>query len=79
MPRPPTIVLGAQARQVLELGILGLADKEIARRLGMSPATVRTHFARLCQRYGATNRCQLAHIATKLGLFCEDGQHDDLL
>jgi len=71
MARPPTIVLGPQARRVLELGILGLVDKEIARRLGMSPATVRTHFARLCQRYGAANRCQLAHIATKLGLFSE--------
>ncbi len=59
------VVLGPQAKQVLELGLQGLSDKEIAQRLGMSPSTVRTHFARICGKYGAANRCQLAHIATQ--------------
>jgi two-component system response regulator DesR len=41
----------------------GLSDKEIAQRLGMSPATVRTHFARLCEKLGAANRCQLGRLS----------------
>ncbi len=49
----------------------GLPDKEIAQRLGISPATVRTHFARLCARYGAANRCQLGHIASEAEIIIE--------
>jgi DNA-binding NarL/FixJ family response regulator len=62
-PDRPQIVLGPQATHVLKLGLQGLSDKEIARRLGMATSTVRTHIARLCEKLGATNRCQLGALA----------------
>ena len=45
-------------RQQEVLGCLaeGLTNKEIARRLGISPATVKIHVARLTAWLGATNR-----------------------
>lgn len=42
--------------QVLELLAEGLTNKEIARRLGISPATVKIHVARLSAWLGAINR-----------------------
>jgi DNA-binding CsgD family transcriptional regulator len=43
-------------RQILALVADGLADKEIAARLGVSARTVRTHLERLYQRYGLHSR-----------------------
>jgi two-component system nitrate/nitrite response regulator NarL len=42
--------------QVLELLCEGLTNKEIARSLGISPATVKIHVARLTSWLGAVNR-----------------------
>jgi predicted ArsR family transcriptional regulator len=50
------------------MAMAGLAYKEIAQRLQVSTGTVRKHFARLCEKYGAANRCQLAHVATREGV-----------
>lgn len=46
--------------QVLELIAEGLTNKEIARRLGISPATVKIHVARLSSWLGAVNRTDAA-------------------
>jgi DNA-binding NarL/FixJ family response regulator len=53
---------------VLQLAVSGVPDKQIAARLGISTATVRSHVRRLCEKLGAANRCQLAGIATAEGL-----------
>jgi DNA-binding NarL/FixJ family response regulator len=48
--------LPARQQQVLQLLALGLTNKEIALRLGISPATVKIHVARLSSWLGAVNR-----------------------
>lgn len=37
----------------------GLTDESVARRVGITPRTVRRHVAAVCERYGATSRLQL--------------------
>lgn len=48
--------LPARQQEVLALLAQGLTNKEIARRLGISPATVKIHVARLVSWLGAVNR-----------------------
>jgi DNA-binding CsgD family transcriptional regulator len=53
--------LGLSAREA-EMAVLiarGLANKEIAADLGISPATVRTHIYNLYQKAGARSRVEL--------------------
>jgi DNA-binding NarL/FixJ family response regulator len=55
-------------RQVLiEIG-LGHANAEIAARLHVSEATVKTHITHLFEKLSATNRVQLAIAAFRAGL-----------
>ncbi len=46
----------------------GLPQEEIARRLGISAETVRTHLRKACTRLGATTRTQAVATALRLGL-----------
>jgi DNA-binding NarL/FixJ family response regulator len=48
--------LPARQQEVLQLLAQGLTNKEIALRLGISPATVKIHVARLTSWLGAVNR-----------------------
>ena len=48
--------LSERQREVMMLLVEGLSNKEIARRLGISPETVKTHLARLYERLGARRR-----------------------
>lgn len=48
--------LPLRQQQVLALLAQGLTNKEIAQRLGISPATVKIHVARLTSWLGAVNR-----------------------
>ncbi|WP_115711699.1 response regulator transcription factor [Cupriavidus taiwanensis] len=45
----------------------GLSDKEIARALGISDQTARTHRARLLQKAGASNVCALLFLSVQQG------------
>ncbi len=54
--------------QVLELLAEGLTNKEVARRLGISPATVKIHVARLTNWLGAVNRTDAVARAKKARL-----------
>jgi DNA-binding CsgD family transcriptional regulator len=54
--------LTRREREVVELVIEGLLDKEIAQRLGISYTTVRTHVDRSFQKLGVSNRSRLARI-----------------
>ena len=53
---------------VLEELAAGRSNKEIARRLGISPETVKTHVARLYERLGARRRVDAVNRARELGL-----------
>lgn len=52
--------LSAREREVAHLAACGLGDKEIARRLGISPTTVRTHIDHAYRKLGVNNRVALA-------------------
>jgi DNA-binding NarL/FixJ family response regulator len=56
----PAADLTAREREVLELLADGLANKQIARKLGISEKTVKTHLTSVFQRIGVTDRTQAA-------------------
>lgn len=60
--------LGLTPREVEVLGLLaaGQANKEIARAMGVSPNTVKTHLARLYEKLGVTSRTAAIAEARKL-------------
>jgi DNA-binding CsgD family transcriptional regulator len=62
--------LGISPRELSVLQVLseGGSNKEIARRLGISPETVKTHLARLYERLGARRRTEAVTRARELGL-----------
>ncbi|NUT45015.1 MAG: response regulator transcription factor [Thermoactinospora sp.] len=60
--------LTAREREVLHLVGTGLANEEIARRLVLSPATVKTHVSRILTKLAARDRAQLVVIAYEAGM-----------
>jgi DNA-binding NarL/FixJ family response regulator len=58
-------------RQVLGLLASGLANKQIARRLGISEKTVKGHLTNLFQRIGVSDRTQAALWAERTGALKE--------
>jgi DNA-binding CsgD family transcriptional regulator len=78
-PRPPPAFdgnpqgqasLGISDRELEVLRELaaGYSNKEIARRLEVSPNTVKTHVARLFEKLGASRRTEAIRRARELGL-----------
>ena len=53
--------LSERERQVAERYVSGLSHKEIARTLGIAPATVRTHVNAVYRKLEVVNRIQLLH------------------
>lgn len=53
---------------VLLLVAAGRSNKQIARQLGLSPNTVKTHLARLFEKLRAERRTEAIRIARELGL-----------
>jgi DNA-binding NarL/FixJ family response regulator len=53
-------VLSAREREVLALVATGLANKQIARRLGIAERTVKAHLTHIFQQLGVTDRTQAA-------------------
>ena len=60
--------LSERQMQVLREMADGKANKEIARHLGVSPATIKTHVAQVIALLGAANRTEAASRARSLGL-----------
>jgi DNA-binding NarL/FixJ family response regulator len=60
--------LTERERQVLRLVARGLANKQIARHLGIAERTVKAHLTSAFQRIGATDRTQAALWAARHGL-----------
>jgi len=56
------VPLTPREREIIELVIAGLSNRDIADRLVMSVRTVEGHIYRACQRVGATSRADLAAI-----------------
>jgi DNA-binding CsgD family transcriptional regulator len=56
------VPLTGREREVIELVLAGLSNRDVADRLVMSVRTVEGHVYRACQRVGATSRTDLAEI-----------------
>ena len=70
---PGDVELTPRERDVLELVIAGHANKQIARRLGISEKTVKGHLTNLFQRIGVSDRTQAALWAERTGIFRRTG------
>lgn len=57
--------LTARQREIVRWATHGLSNKQIARRLGISPETVKTHLHNIFEREGVRSRMQLAAIRRK--------------
>ena len=69
-PRPSGAPeLTGREREILALVLDGMANKQIARRLGISEKTVKGHLTNVFQRIGVTDRTQAAIWAERSGLF----------
>jgi FixJ family two-component response regulator len=58
--------LSQRQRQVLDMAVAGLSNKEIASRLGISFRTVENHRAWMMERVGARNLAELVRIYVEL-------------
>jgi DNA-binding NarL/FixJ family response regulator len=67
-PPPELAALTEREREVVALVALGLANEEVADRLVVSPATVRTHVSRAMTKLHARDRAQLVVFAYQAGL-----------
>lgn len=69
-PPPPSAARALSARQldVLRLMAQGLTNKDIARELGLAPATIKTHVEQVIAATGAANRTDAAVRARDRGL-----------
>jgi DNA-binding NarL/FixJ family response regulator len=71
--RAPGEVLTAREREVLRLIARGRSNKVIARELGVSEKTVKTHVSHILGKLGVTARTQAALFAVRHGLAEPDG------
>jgi DNA-binding NarL/FixJ family response regulator len=61
--------LTARERDVVRLAVRGLANKQIARQLSISPRTVEGHLNHIFEKVHAGSRTELVHYALSHGLF----------
>lgn len=62
---PPILDLSNRQREILQLIVKGLNDREIARLLGLSVYTVKEHVNALFNKIGAANRTEATMIAAR--------------
>ena len=74
IPHPSLGHLTEREREIVALVAEGLSNQEIAERLVVSPATVRTHVSRATVKLHARDRAQLVVIAYQSGLATPDGR-----
>jgi len=60
--------LSIRELEVLKHVAVGLSNKQIARRLGISEKTVRNHLSRVFSKLQATNRTEAVMTAMRLGI-----------
>jgi two-component system, NarL family, response regulator LiaR len=66
--RPTHSDLTARERDVLALVVEGLANKQIAQRLGIGEKTIKTHVSRVLAKLGVEDRTHAAVLAIREGL-----------
>lgn len=64
-PADALAALTAREREVLGQVAQGLTNKEIARQLGLSPATVKAHVERIIAKLGVADRTQAAVLVAR--------------
>ncbi|WP_249009878.1 response regulator transcription factor [Conexibacter sp. DBS9H8] len=64
----PEPLLTEREREVLELIAAGETNAEIARRLFLSPHTIKEHTSALYRKLGARNRAEAVQLAQRIGL-----------
>lgn len=69
---PPGEALTPRETEVLRLLARGLANKEIARDLGIGEKTVKTHVSNILSKMGVLSRTQAALQAVRMGLVSVD-------
>jgi len=62
------VTLTPREREVIELLVRGLANKEIARELGLAEVTVKLHVRRILEKLKVPNRAAAAAVAIGRGL-----------
>ncbi len=67
-PASPLEALTLREREVLRLIAQGMSNAEIARRLYVTEATVKSHVTRILQKLGVADRTQAALLAVRQGL-----------
>lgn len=71
------LLLTAREEEVVRLVVRGLANKQIARRLEISPRTVEGHLNHVFEKVDAASRTELVHYALTHGLFAGDESSQD--
>lgn len=67
-PAPPPHGLSRRELEVLRLLAAGESNRQIARRLGLSPHTIERHVANLYRKIGARGRADATAYALRNGL-----------
>ncbi|GAB2907255.1 response regulator transcription factor [Rhodococcus aerolatus] len=65
---PCSAVLTGRERAVLALVAGGAGNREVARRIGVSPLTVKAHLARVAGKLGTGDRAEMVLLALRAGL-----------
>ncbi|MFB6817654.1 helix-turn-helix transcriptional regulator [Streptomyces sp. NPDC056347] len=71
----PSVIPGIR-RTICQLLISGYVDEAIARRVGMSVRTCRSHIAKIAEQLGSTNRAQLGYLLATSDLLGESDVTD---
>jgi DNA-binding NarL/FixJ family response regulator len=66
---PKQTQLSGREAEVARLVCQGLSNKEIATLLQIGTSTVKTHIEHVYEKFGITNRVELANVAQREGLF----------
>jgi DNA-binding NarL/FixJ family response regulator len=66
--RPPLRPLSNREIEILGLVARGLTNAQIAKKLYLSPQTIKTHMERICSKLGVKGRTAAVHRATTDGL-----------
>ncbi len=70
VPQSPAQRLTERQTEVFELMLLGKTNKEIAIKLNMSAATVRSHLTIIFRQLNVRNRTEAVHVARNRGIVC---------
>lgn len=74
LARPPD-ELTTRERAIIEFIARGRSNKEIAREMGVTPETIKTHLKRIFQKLSAESRAQAVVRAQSLGMLKTNGHH----